>query len=169
MFALPEKVLMARCMAQLFALHSLGALKQSCRASGGTGLAGWFLWLSDDHNLGKRNHLKPWGKPNADGFHRLCGEITKLMPSRFSLEKLVPLGLPVLIGGSVEGGEAGHRAGSGRWMAVRNDAVRGAAGKFDLQVLKVSAIMHVARYSRGKELVPANVGAADLDCFKAVS
>lgn len=140
-----------------------GSIESIMQASGGTGLAERFLWLSDDHNLGKRNHLKPWSKPNADGYSRLCSEIIKLMPSRFAIDKLVPLGLPAPLVEQLRGVKQAIEADLADGGKFGNDAVRGAAGKFDMQVMKIASILHVSRHLCEGEPVPANVGAADFE------
>ena len=74
-----------------------GSIESIMLASGGTGLAERFLWLSDDHNLGKRDHLKPWIKPDAEQFTRMCEETIKLMPLAPSLDRLTPLAIPAAL------------------------------------------------------------------------
>ncbi|MGM7628949.1 hypothetical protein, partial [Serratia marcescens] len=44
-----------------------------------------------------------------------------------------------------------------------NDAVRGAAGKFDMQVMKVASILHISRYLCEGKPVPPNIGAIDFE------
>lgn len=140
-----------------------GSIEAIMLASGGTGLAERFLWLSDDHNLGKRDHLKPWSKPDSEPFTRLCDEITKVMPYRPSIDRLAPLAIPAALHVQLCKAKQEIERDLGDDGRFGNDAVRGAAGKFDLQVMKISAILHVSRHLMQGMTVPPNIGAADFE------
>ncbi len=140
-----------------------GSIEAIMLASGGTGLAERFLWLSDDHNLGKRDHLKPWSKPDSEPFTRLCDEITKVMPYRPSIDRLAPLAIPAALLVQLRKAKQEIERDLGDDGRFGNDAVRGAAGKFDLQVMKISAILHVSRHLMQGMTVPPNIGAADFE------
>ncbi len=140
-----------------------GSIEAIMFASGGTGLAERFLWLSDDHNLGKRDHLKPWSKPDSEPFTRLCDEITKVMPYRPSIDRLAPLAIPAALLVQLRMSKQEIERDLGDDGRFGNDAVRGAAGKFDLQVMKISAILHVSRHLMQGMTVPPNIGAADFE------
>lgn len=140
-----------------------GSIEAIMLASGGTGLAERFLWLSDDHNLGKRDHLKPWSKPDSEPFTRLCDEITKVMPYRPSIDRLAPLAIPAALLGQLRKAKQEIECDLGDDGRFGNDAVRGAAGKFDMQVMKISAILHVSRHLMQGMTVPPNIGAADFE------
>lgn len=138
-----------------------GSIESIMLASGGTGLAERFLWLSDDHNLGKRDHLKPWIKPDAEQFTRMCEETIKLMPLAPSLDRLTPLAIPAALLGDLRKAKQEIEKELGDSGQFGNDAVRGAAGKFDMQVMKVASILHVSRNLMQGIAVPPNIGAAD--------
>ena len=140
-----------------------GSIEAIMLASGGTGLAERFLWLSDDHNLGKRDHLKPWSKPDSEPFTRLCDEITKVMPYRPSIDRLAPLAIPAALLVQLRKAKQEIECDLGDDGRFGNDAVRGAAGKFDMQVMKISAILHVSRHLMQGMTVPPNIGAADFE------
>lgn len=140
-----------------------GSIESIVQASGGTGLAERFLWLSDGHQLGKRNHLKPKIKPNDALFTRLCDEVVKLIPDRPSLESLTPLSLPVILLDELHQAKQQIEIELGDEGRFGNDAVRGAAGKFDMQVMKVASILHVSRHLCEGHPVPPNIGVADFD------
>ncbi|WP_421345985.1 DUF3987 domain-containing protein [Aeromonas veronii] len=140
-----------------------GSIEAIMEASGGTGLAERFLWLSDEHQLGKRNHLKPWIKPNSEPFRRLCDEVVKLIPARPALDKLTPLAMPVALMDELSKAKQQIEAELGDDGRFGNDAVRGAAGKLDLQVMKIASILHISRHLCEGKPVPPNIGAADFE------
>ncbi|ATL98519.1 hypothetical protein CK910_08520 [Aeromonas sp. CA23] len=140
-----------------------GSIEAIIQASGGTGLAERFLWLSDKHQLGKRDHLKQRSKPNSEPFKLLCDEVVKQIPCRPSLDKLVPLAIPAILMdelGKVKQQIEVELDDDGRFG---NDAVRGAAGKLELQIMKVASILHISRHLCEGKPVPLNIGAADFE------
>lgn len=140
-----------------------GSIEAIMRASDGTGLAERFLWLSDDHNLGKRDHMKPWSSPNSEPYTRLCDEIIKLIPLRPSLDRLTQLAIPAALHMQMQRSKQEIEAELGDDGRFGNDAVRGAAGKFDMQVMKVASILHISRYLCEGKPVPPNIGAIDFE------
>lgn len=140
-----------------------GSIESIVQASGGTGLAERFLWLSDGHQLGKRNHLKPRIKPNDALFTRLCDEVVQLIPDRPSLESLTPLSIPVILLDQLFQAKQQIEIELGDEGRFGNDGVRGAAGKFDMQVMKVASILHVSRHLCEGHPVPPNIGVADFE------
>ncbi|HAU4893604.1 TPA: DUF3987 domain-containing protein [Aeromonas hydrophila] len=140
-----------------------GSIESILQASGGTGLAERFLWLSDDHQLGKRNHLKARTKPNDAPFIRLCDEVVKLIPERPSLESLTPLSIPVILMDQLRQAKQQIENELGDEGRFGNDAVRGAAGKFDMQVMKIASILHVSRHLCEGRPVPPNIGIDDFE------
>lgn len=140
-----------------------GSIESIMQASGGTGLAERFLWLSDDHKLGKRNHLKARIKPNDAPFTRLCDEVVKLIPERPSLESLTPLSTPVILMDQLRQAKQQIENELGDEGRFGNDAVRGAAGKFDMQVMKIASILHVSRHLCEGRPVPPNIGVDDFE------
>ncbi|MFG0872307.1 DUF3987 domain-containing protein [Aeromonas media] len=140
-----------------------GSIESIMQASGSTGLAERFLWLSDGHQLGKRNHLKRRNKPNCVPFTRLCDEVVKLIPARPSLESLTPLLIPVILVDQLLQAKQQIEIELGDEGRFGNDGVRGAAGKFDMQVMKVASILHVSRHLCEGHPVPSNIGVADFE------
>lgn len=140
-----------------------GSIESIMEASGGTGLAERFLWLSDRHNLGTRNHLAPRVKPDTSGYARLCSEIVGHMPGRFSIDRLTVLGLPAASLDELKRAKQDLEIELSDDGRFGNDAVRGAAGKLDLQVLKVAGVLHVARHLMSGDKVPPNIGRKDFD------
>lgn len=140
-----------------------GSIESIMQASGGTGLAERFLWLSEGHQLGKRNHLKRRNKPNCVPFTRLCEEVIKLIPARPSLESLTPLSIPVILVDQLLQAKQQIEIELGDEGRFGNDGVRGAAGKFDMQVMKVASILHVSRHLCEGHPVPPNIGVADFE------
>ncbi|MNJ19665.1 hypothetical protein D3C77_139880 [compost metagenome] len=140
-----------------------GSIESIVQASGGTGLAERFLWLSDGHQLGKRNHLTPRIKPNDAPFIRLCDEVVKLIPERPSLENLTPLSISVILMDQLRQAKQQIENELGDEGRFGNDAVRGAAGKFDMQVMKIASILHVSRHLCEGRPVPPNIGIDDFE------
>ena len=140
-----------------------GSIEAIMQASGGTGLAERFLWLSDGHQLGMRNHLRPWTKPNSEPFTRLCDEVVRLIPYRPALEKLTQLSLPTILMDELRKAKQQLEVELGDDGRFGNDAVRGAAGKLDLQVMKVASILHITRHLCEGKPVPPNIGTADFE------
>ena len=138
-----------------------GSIEAIMQASDGTGLAERFLWLTDEHQLGKRDHLKQWSKPNNEPFRRLCDEIVKLIPCRPALDKLAPLVIPVVLMDELRKAKQQIEVELGDDGRFGNDAVRGAAGKLDLQIMKVASILHISRHLCEGKPVPPNIGSAD--------
>lgn len=140
-----------------------GSIEAIMEASGGTGLAERFLWLSDEHQLGKRNHLKQWIKPDREPFQRLCNEVVTLIPGRPALDKLTPLAMPIVLMDALRKAKQQIEVELGDDGRFGNDAVRGAAGKLDLQVMKVASILHISRHLCVGKPVPPNIGTADFE------
>lgn len=143
------------CFAQSNTIESI------IRASGGTGLAERFLWRSDKHRLGERNHMQKYVKPNAEKYEQLCREIIKLIPDTTSIENLTTIDLPAALLDELNQAKQKiepELADGGRYGS---NVVRGAAGKFDLQVVKIATVLHVTRHLCAGERVPSNINRAD--------
>jgi hypothetical protein len=135
-----------------------GFVEKLLNESDGSGYAERFLMASEDHNLGKRDHLnvKRINKDYLDEYTRICDSFsTEAFENPKWYDELTELSI------DNEG-----------WTAIQtfknkiepflkdgcrysHVALRGAANKVDMQVMKISANLHILK---GFKLVPYTIG-----------
>lgn len=140
-----------------------GASEKILTASGGTGVAERFLMIAPDHLLGTRNHKRKYVAPDRAPYEKLCESVVTRIPAETTIERLNNVALPAALSMKIADMQQElepELADGGRFDS---DALRGAASKLNLQILKIAAVLHVSRYLCDGVEPPANIGAADFD------
>jgi hypothetical protein len=122
-----------------------GSIESILKASNGTGLSERFLILSEDHNLGKRDHTKKIVHDSnlIEEYKKACLFVSEVIRVPLSLDELSVITI--------------SKAGFDMINLYRNkiepdlldggkyssSALRGAAGKVNMQIMKIAANLHL--------------------------
>jgi len=148
-----------------------GSIEKIHTASNGTGLAERFLVLSEAHRLGQRDHFKTprLNKDLVKEYDAICTSIAQRIfiepelddkgnpeppkwvePNRL---KICPKGWHAIT--SFKNELEPHLADNGKFGQL--DSLRGAAGKADMQVMKIAANLHLLDGKLDMNIQPATV------------
>jgi hypothetical protein len=122
-----------------------GSIETILKASNGTGLSERFLMLSEDHNLGKRDHLRKiyYNEELLSEYKNACNFIDDSLSAPKGLNELVPLKISregFYLINSYRNEIEPHLLDSGKYAA---SALRGAAGKVNMQIMKIACNLHL--------------------------
>ena len=122
-----------------------GSIETILKASNGTGLSERFLMLSEDHNLGKRDHLRKiyYDYELLDEYKQACGFIDGTLANPLGLNDLTQLKISsegFYLINSYRNSIEPHLLDSGKFAAA---ALRGAAGKVNMQIMKIACNLHL--------------------------
>ncbi|WP_262963747.1 DUF3987 domain-containing protein [Methylobacter psychrophilus] len=122
-----------------------GSIEKVLSASNGTGLAERFLMLAEPHSLGVRDHTKSVARNVAllQEYAVACNFIKEIFEAPKTFKGLDVLRISMTGFSKINDHKnliEPHLADGGKYAHL---SLRGAAGKFDIQVMKVAAILHL--------------------------
>jgi hypothetical protein len=124
----------------------MGGIETLLKASNGTGLAERFLLIAEKHNLGNRDHTAGAiiNQTFVDGYNAICSGFAKYAVSDpveiNELARLDICGDGWRLIAEYRNSIEHHLADGGRYSHI---AIRGAAAKVDMQIMKVGANLHL--------------------------
>ena len=122
-----------------------GSIETILKASNGTGLSERFLMLSEDHNLGKRDHLRKivYDIDLISEYKQACSFISESLDKPSGLNDLSEIKISregFYLINSYRNKIEPHLLDSGKYSA---SALRGAAGKINMQIMKIACNLHL--------------------------
>ena len=136
-----------------------GSVETILNASNGTGVSERFLMLSEPHNLGIRNHKQVFNKSfYAEANYALqCDKFEDVIEDPLTPEDLIPLtispkGFDLIkdYRNSIES----YLADGGRYSHI---SLRGAGCKIDMQIMKLSANLHLSDFNDSNVIADKHV------------
>ena len=147
-----------------------GSIENLLKASNGTGLAERFLKLAEPHNLGKINYLEQ-GQVNhelLEQYEQFCQFAYGALKYPKELDELDGLSLSDKAWIKIKEfrNEIGqHLADGGKYSLT---ALRGAAGKIDMQDMKIAAVLHLLSESRDNNIIDDSYVISAINISKAM-
>ena len=122
-----------------------GSIENLLKASNGTGLAERFLMLAEPHNLGKRDFLnQDFINPDLLAeYARACNFAFGVMKEPKEFDDLLDLHISPTVWRKINefrNSIEPHLMDGGRYSHI---ALRGAAGKINMQIMKIASVLHI--------------------------
>lgn len=130
-----------------------GSVEKILEASQGTGIAERFLMIAEPSVLGTRDHMHQRPKNTAleNEYENACAFLNEVIDSPTDFDRIQSLDISAQGFDKINqfrNGIEPQLANGGRYS---HDALRGAASKIDMQIMKIATVLHLMRRQEGEK------------------